>query len=492
MESTDVYKDIAERTNGDVYVGVVGPVRTGKSTFIKRFMDLLVIPNIENPYDKERAKDELPQSAGGRTIMTTEPKFVPSEAVEITAGGNVNFRTRLIDCVGYLVPGAVGHLDGAEPRMVSTPWSDEKVPFAEAAETGTRKVINDHSTIGVVITTDGTISDIPREDYIDAETRVVNELKAISKPFVMVLNTTKPYAPETEALKRTLIEKHGAPVTAMNCAQLKEDDIDTIMESALYEFPVSEVRINLPKWLETLPPSHWLKSDIIDAVKQAAKGMGKLRDVNTEISSLEENEYIKKAFVDKILLGEGAANVEASLDDSLFYKVLSEMTGVEIAGEHQLISTMRLLAECKHEYDKIKFALEEVKQKGYGIVTPVPDEMRLDEPKLVKHGARYGVKIKASAPSIHLVRADIETEISPIVGTQKQSEDLLDYLNTEMRENPSNIWSLNVFGKTMHEMVKDGLQTKLYRMPDDAQLKMQEALQKIINEGGGGMVCILL
>ncbi|GHV38649.1 stage IV sporulation protein A [Clostridia bacterium] len=492
METTDIYRDIAERTGGDVYLGVVGPVRTGKSTFIKRFMDLLVLPNIENQYDKERAKDELPQSAAGRTIMTTEPKFIPGEAVPITVGGNVKFNARLIDCVGYLVPGAIGHLDGETPRMVSTPWSDDKIPFAEAAETGTRKVINDHSTVGVVITTDGSISDIPREDYIDAETRVITELKAINKPFVLILNTTKPYSTETETLRRALSEKHGTPALALNCAQLKPSDIDDIMQTALYDFPVSEVRVNLPKWFETLPHNHWLKVSIVAAVREASKGFGKLREVNGAIASLSANEYISKAYVDKIVLGEGAALTSATIDEDLFYKVLSEMTGLPISGEHQLISTMKVLSENNREYDKVKFALSEVRQKGYGIVTPATDEMRLDEPKLVKHGSRYGVKIKASAPSIHLIRADIETEISPIVGTEKQSQDLLEYLGKEMKENPVNIWELNMFGKSMHDMVKDGLQSKLFRMPEDAQIKLQEALQKIVNEGGGGIFCVLL
>ena len=492
MENYDIYKDIAERTGGDIYIGVVGPVRTGKSTFIKRFMDSLVLPNIDNPYGKERAKDELPQSAAGRTIMTTEPKFVPNEAVEITLDEAIKLKVRLIDCVGYLVPGANGHLEEQQPRMVSTPWSEERMPFAEAAETGTKKVINDHSTVGIVITTDGSVTEIAREDYIEAETRVINELKAINKPFIVILNTAKPYAPESEELRRTLSDKHNVPVAAINCAQLKAEDITHIMEKMLYEFPVREIRISLPKWIDALPISHWLKTSIIRAVRDASRGVFKLREIKGSASGISDNEFIKKAYIESILLGEGAAQINASVDETLFYKFLSETTEMEIDDEYKLISTIKLLASCKREYDKVKYALEEVRQKGYGIVTPAPDEMRLDEPKIVRHGSRYGVKIKASAPSIHLIRADIETEISPIVGTEKQSEELLEYLTSEMDENPSKIWELNMFGKSMHEMVKDGLQSKLYRMPADAQMKLQETLQKIINEGSGGLICILL
>jgi len=492
MENYDIYRDISERTGGDIYIGVVGPVRTGKSTFIKRFMDLLILPNINNVYNKERAKDELPQSSAGKAIMTTEPKFVPNEAVEIALDEAIRFRVRLIDCVGYLVPGATGHLDGELPRMVNTPWSEEKIPFSEAAEIGTKKVINDHSTIGFVITTDGTIAEIPREDYIEAETRAINELRAINKPFIMILNTTKPYAPETEVLRKDLSEKYNVPVAPLNCAQLKPDDINSLMEKILYEFPVKEIRLNLPKWIETLPINHWLKSNLIKSAKDASKNVFRLREIRESVSSFQTNAFIKKAYIDEIMLGCGTANIEASVDDGLFFKFLSETTETEIEDEYQLISTIRILAESKKEYDKVKFALEEVKQKGYGIVTPAMDKMRLDEPKLVKHGSRYGVRIKASAPSIHLIKADIETEISPIVGSEKQSEDLLEYLATEMHDDPSKIWELNMFGKSMHEMVKDGLQSKLYRMPDDARMKIQETLQKIINEGNGGLICILL
>jgi len=492
MNYPNLYKDIAERTKGDIYIGVVGPVRTGKSTFIKQFMDLLVIPNIENSYSKERAKDELPQSATGRTIMTTEPKFVPNEAIEIRLDDAATFKVRMIDCVGYLVPGANGHLDENAPRMISTPWSEEKMPFAEAAEMGTKKVITDHSTIGIVVTTDGSITEIPREDYIDAEERVIRELKEINKPFVILLNTTSPFSPETDRLRTELSEKHGAPVMAMNCAQLKIDDINAVVESVLYEFPVQEIRVNYPKWIETLPLTHWLKQSFIDTVKEMVKGVGKLREMRDHVGLLNENEYVKKAFLEKIALGEGTASIELGIDESLFYRILSETTGMDISGEYQLISTIKVLAEAKKEFDKVKFALEEVHRKGYGIVTPATDEMKLEPPTLVKHGSKYGVKLRASAPSLHLIRADIETEVSPLVGTEAQSEELIAYINQEMTEDPSKIWELNMFGKSMHEMVRDGLQNKLFRMPETAQMKFQDTLQRIINEGSGGLICIIL
>jgi stage IV sporulation protein A len=492
MDYQNLYRDIAERTKGDIYIGVVGPVRTGKSTFIKRFMDLLVIPNIENSYSKERATDELPQSAAGKTIMTTEPKFVPNEAIEIKLDDVASFKVRMIDCVGYLVPGAAGHLDGDTPRMVSTPWSEDRIPFAEAAEMGTRKVINDHSTIGIVLTTDGSIAEIPREDYIDAEERVIRELKNINKPFVILLNTQSPFSPETKKLRDELSEKYSAPVMALNCAQLKIDDINTVIERVLYEFPVQEIRVNYPKWIETLPLEHWLKQSFIGSVKQMVTGVGKLREMRNHIVSLEENEHVRKARLEKIALGEGTVHIELAVDETLFYRILSETTGMDIAGEYQLISTIKVLAEAKKEFDKIKFALEEVRRKGYGIVTPATEEMKLEPPVLVKHGSKYGVKIRASAPSIHLIRADIETEVSPLVGNEKQSEDLINYINQEMNDEPGKIWELNMFGKSMHEMVRDGLQNKLFRMPETAQMKFQETLQRLINEGSGGLICIIL
>ncbi len=492
MNSFDIYKDIAQRTGGDIYIGVVGPVRTGKSTFIKRFMDLLVIPNMENTYSRERAKDELPQSAAGKTIMTTEPKFIPNEAVDISLDENIKFKVRMIDCVGYLIDEATGHLDGDNPRMVSTPWFEEKIPFSQAAEIGTKKVINDHSTIGIVITTDGSVTDISRQSYVDGEQRVIAELKQINKPFVILLNTAKPFNSETEQLRESLEQKYNAPVISVNCAQLKSEDITSILEGILYEFPIREIKLNMPKWVETLSPSHWLKKSLIEQVKSSSADICKLSQIKDAVATLAENEYIKKSYLDKINLGLGSADVEINLKDNLFYNVLSETTGMDIDSEYQLISTIKVLSKAKKEYDKVKYALEEVKRKGYGIVTPMLDEMELEKPEMIKHGSRYGVKIKATAPSFHMIRADIQTEVAPIVGSEEQSRELVDYLSEQYESDSGKIWEYNIFGKTLSELVNDGLQSKLYNMPEDARLKFQETLQKIINEGSGGLICIML
>ncbi|MFZ5986306.1 MAG: stage IV sporulation protein A [Bacillota bacterium] len=492
MEKYNIYQQISERTQGDIYIGVVGPVRTGKSTFIKRFMDLLVIPNIENEYSRGRAKDELPQSASGRTIMTTEPKFIPNEAVEIELEESVQFKVRLVDCVGYMVKGALGHMENDAPRMVSTPWFDHQIPFVEAAEIGTRKVINDHSTIGLVVTTDGSITDIDREDYVEAEERVVKELKEINKPFVILLNAINPSDDETEKLRQELEIKYGVPVIGTNCAQLRNEDLNNIMERVLFEFPISEIGINIPRWIESLEDNHWLKVDMVSAVREAFAGITKIREVKGSVNRFGEFDFIKKAYIDRINLGSGNALVEINAQDGLFYRVLSEMTGLEIEGEYKLVSLMRDLAKMKKEYDKVQYALHEVKVKGYGIVTPQMEELSLEEPEIVKQGSRFGVKLRASAPSIHMIRADIETEIAPLVGTEKQSEELVNYLLKEFESEPEKLWQSNIFGKSLHELVSEGLQNKLYRMPEDAQLKLQETLQKIINEGSGGLICIIL
>ncbi|NLP46151.1 MAG: stage IV sporulation protein A [Epulopiscium sp.] len=492
MEDFNIYHDISTRTNGDIYLGVVGPVRTGKSTFIKRFMDLLVLPNMDNTYSRERAKDEMPQSAAGKTIMTTEPKFVPNEAVSIALEDNIELKVRMIDCVGYMIPGATGHLEGENPRMVNTPWYDHQIPFIEAAEIGTKKVINEHSTIGIVVTTDGSITDIERESYIEAEERVVNELKELKKPFVMLLNTTRPYDNKTIELKEELSEKYKIPVLAVNCAQLKVEDINQMMENVLYEFPIQEININTPSWLETLENDHWLKNQFIIAVKEVVKPIYKLREVKENLLELEKNEFVQKIHFERMNLGEGIIKMSVALEEKWFYQILSETTDIEIKGEYQLISLMKKLANIKKEYDKVAYALQEVRQKGYGIVTPVLEELSLEEPEIVKQGNRFGVKLRASAPSIHLIRADIQTEVSPIVGTEKQSEELVNYLMSEFETDPKKIWESNIFGKSLHELVNEGLQNKLYRMPEDAQMKLQETLQKIINEGNGGLICIIL
>ena len=492
MDNLEIYEDIRLRTDGDIYVGVVGPVRTGKSTFIKNFMDLLVIPNINNSYKKERARDELPQSAAGRTIMTTEPKFVPNEAIEITIGENLKLKTRLVDCVGYLVNNALGYMEEDVPRMVKTPWSNEEIPFEDAAEIGTRKVITEHSTIGILVTTDGSITEIPREDYTDAETRVVSELKALNKPFVIVLNTNNPYGEETKALADELEKKYGVSVIPTDCTNLTTDDINNIFGKILYEFPIERININLPGWIDGLDFDNKLKQDLFQGIKEAFKDIKTIKMINSCVSKIKETDIIEKTVIDKIDLGNGNIDIDISLNNTLFYKILTEMTGIEMHNEADLFKTIDELSKVKKEYDKVEVALQEVRQKGYGIVMPSMEELILDEPEIVKQGSRFGVKLKAKAPSIHMIRADIETEVSPIVGSERQSEELVNYLLAEFENDKSKIWESNIFGKNLHELVNEGLQNKLYRMPEDAQGKLQETLERIVNEGSGGLICIIL
>jgi stage IV sporulation protein A len=487
-----LYEDIAKRTDGDIYVGVVGPVRTGKSTFIKKFMDLLVIPNIENTYKKERATDELPQSAGGRTIMTTEPKFIPNEAVEITIGENLKLKTRLVDCVGYLVNNAIGYLEDDMPRMVKTPWSAEEMPFEKAAEIGTHKVIQEHSTIGVLVTTDGSITDIPRDDYVKAEERVVKELKEINKPFIILLNSNSPYSETTKVLASKLQEKYQTTVIPVDCINLELDDINDIFEKILYEFPVERININCPKWADRLEENHWLKKELFAEIKDSCSNVRTLRNVDKMVGKLQKTEVIANTVLDEIMLGTGEVNITINLADELFYKIVTEVSGVQIENEGDLFATITEFSRTKREYDKVAYALEEVKAKGYGIVTPSMDELILDEPEMVKQGSRYGVKLKAKAPSIHMIRADIETEVSPIVGSEKQSEELVSYLLSEFESDPKKIWESNIFGKSLHELVNEGLQNKLCRMPEESQAKLQETLERIVNEGSGGLICIIL
>ena len=492
MKDNMLYQDIAQRTDGDIYVGVVGPVRTGKSTFIKRFMDLLVIPNIDNEYKRERAQDELPQGAGGRTIMTTEPKFVPNEAVGITVGDNIKLNVRLVDCVGYLVNNAIGYLEDDMPRMVKTPWNTEEIPFEEAAEIGTRKVIKEHSTIGVLVTTDGSVTDIPREDYIGAEERVVKELKELNKPFIIVLNSSEPESDYTRSLAEKLQEKYDAQVVPTDCENLSRDKIDEIFGRVLYEFPIDRVNISFPRWVDGLPEDHWLKEELYDEIKNTFKDVSILKQIDNRITNLQDTDVISNSVINEIQLGTGSINITINLLDNLFYKVLTEISKVPITNEGELFSTMISFANVKKEYDKIAIALKEVNTKGYGIVSPSIDELILEEPEMVKQGSRYGVKLRAKAPSIHMIRADIETEVSPIVGSEKQSQELVEYLLSEFESDPKKIWESNIFGKSLHELVNEGLQTKLLKMPEDAQEKLQETLERIINEGSGGLICIIL
>lgn len=492
METKSIYKDIAERTQGDIYVGVVGPVRTGKSTFIKRFMDTLVLPHIENEAMHDRAVDELPQSSAGRTIMTTEPKFIPENAVEVHLPDNASFSVRMIDCVGYIVPASLGYIEGDGPRMVHTPWFSEEIPFQQAAEIGTKKVIEEHSTIGLVVTTDGSISDIPREDYKEAEERVIAELKALHKPFIVLLNCTYPQSDSAQVLAAELTANYGVPVLPVNCLELTETDIKEILTQVLFEFPVREISVDFPSWLVSLPSDHWLRSAVYTAVNQAAQQMSLVRDVTILTDSLKQCEYITDARVSKMQLGKGTAWISVSMENSLFYKVLSEKTGMEIDSEQGLIAKMCELSEICREYQKLKCALDEVEATGYGIVMPTIDELKLEEPQIVKQGGRYGVKLSASAPSIHMLKANIQTEVAPIVGSESQSEDLVKYLLKEFEEDPKKIWDSNIFGKSLNELVNEGLRNKLFHMPGDARMKLQETLERVINEGCNGLICIIL
>lgn len=492
MENAGIYQNIAKRTDGDIYIGVVGPVRTGKSTFIKKFMDTLVIPNIKNDFKKERAIDELPQSAAGRTIMTTEPKFIPNEAVEIQLEDNAAFKVRMIDCVGYIVPSALGYIEDDMPRMVMTPWYDREIPFNMAAEIGTRKVINEHSTIGLVITTDASIGEIPREEYEEAEERVINELKEIDKPFIVLLNCMYPNSESAKDLRDSLENKYAVPVMAVNCIDLEEEDIKKIIERVLFEFPIKEVGIDMPSWIASLDPSHWLRASIYATIQQSAKSVSKIREIREILTGIDTNEHIIESTIVYVDLGSGTATIKIGVEGGLFYKILGEATGYEIGDEGDLISLMISLTSVKKQYDKIAGALAEVEATGYGIVMPTIDELKLEEPEIVKQGGRFGVRLRASAPSIHMMKADIQTEVSPIVGSEKQSEELVMYLLNEFEENPKKIWESNIFGKSLHELVNEGLHNKLYRMPEDARMKLQETLQRIINEGCGGLICIIL
>lgn len=490
--NSNIYQDIRTRTGGDIYIGVVGPVRTGKSTFIKRFMDTLVIPNINEDFKRERAKDELPQSAKGRTIMTTEPKFIPEDAVEVNLPDNARFKVRMIDCVGYIVPSSLGYIENNQPRMVKTPWFEEEIPFNMAAEIGTQKVINEHSTIGLVVTTDGSISDIPREEYAEVEERVVDELKELNKPFVVLLNTTEPESENSLNLANELSVKYDVPVIAADCLSLEEEKIKEILSSILFEFPLKEVRIELPGWIAGLENKHWLRSEIFKTISDKAEKLERVRDVSGFAESLKDCRYIEKIDTKDVSLAQGSAVLNAIVENDMFYKILAEKTGIDINSQEDLIQSVAELAQMKKSYDRIKDALDEVEATGYGIVMPTMDELSLEEPEIMRQGGKYGVRLRASAPSIHMMKATINTEVAPLVGSESQSEDLVMYLLKEFEENPTQIWKSNIFGKSLHELVNEGLHNKLFRMPSDARMKIQETLEKVINEGCSGLICIIL
>ncbi|HSQ88031.1 stage IV sporulation protein A, partial [Romboutsia sp.] len=448
----NIYEDIAKRTQGDIYIGVVGPVRTGKSTFIRKFMEKLVLPNIENEFKRERTQDEIPQSGSGKTIMTVEPKFVPADGVEIKIRETVSLKVRMVDCVGYIVDGALGHEEEGKQRLVSTPWSQEAMTFEKAAEIGTKKVIRDHSTLGIVVLTDGSVTGIDRKNYLSAEERVINELKLLNKPFAIVLNTLDPDSEETELLRAELEEKYDAPIVPLNVLAMDEEDIENVMETVLYDFPLNEIRINLPEWVEGLERNHWIKNNIIFTLKQSIAEIGKIRDIDDIVAGFSELEFLEDTAVDNVELGEGVISIDLTAKQGLFYNVLEEKSGFKIEGDHQLLSLITKLSKVKNEYDKIEYALIDAKTKGYGVVAPSLEELSLEEPEIIKQGKQYGVKLKANAPSLHIIKADISTEISPIVGSQNQGEEMVKYLQEEFEQNPSEIWASNMFGKSLHDL----------------------------------------
>ena len=490
--NNNLYSDIALRTQGDIYIGVVGPVRTGKSTFIKRFMDTMVIPNIDGDYQKERARDELPQSAAGRTIMTTEPKFVPEEAVTLTMDDNVQFRVRLIDCVGYIVPSSVGYIEEDQPRMVHTPWYDEEIPFNMAAEIGTKKVICEHSTIGLVVTTDGSISSIPREEYEEAEERVIEELKSLSKPFVVLLNSETPSASETIQLASKLSDKYGVPVIPANCLEMTEKEINQVIAQILYEFPVTSVSLDMPAWIKCLDDDNEMKSELLASVKENCQVLSSINSVKKFVDLLSGESHVEAVRIAQMDLSTGAVHINIQISSKYFYQILSDKCSLSIHNEKQLMAQMLALVEVKNKFARFEKALQDVEASGYGIVMPSMDEMRLDEPEIMKQGGRYGVKLKAQAPSIHMIKCNTYTEVAPIVGSESQSQELVMYLLKEFEENPSEIWNTNIFGKPLLDLVNEGLNNKLYRMPEDARNKFRETIERVINEGCSGLICIIL
>lgn len=491
MEGFNVYRDMQARTNGEIYIGVVGPVRSGKSTFIKKFMDTIVIPNIEDDAARDRAVDELPQSASGRTIMTTEPKFIPEQAVTVKMDDTAEFSVRMIDCVGYIVPSALGYIEEDQPRMVRTPWYDEPIPFNMAAEIGTQKVITEHSTIGLVITTDGSISDIPREEYEEAEERVINELKATNRPYIVLLNCVYPNTEEARRLAAERAERYGVPVLPISCVDITEADIRNILAKLLYQFPIREIRLDIPGWIIDLDDEHWLKKEILDSLKDSC-AIQRVSQVEQVAASLAACPDLKSARVTKMNLGSGSCVVELNPNQALFFRILSEKTGIEVEDETALLQHLIEMNEIRKKFSKLQSAYDDVMETGYGIVMPDMEELSLEEPEIIKQNGKFGIRLKAAAPSIHMMRTCIKTEVTPIVGSEQQSEDLVLYLLKEFEENPAQIWESNIFGKSLHELVNEGMHNKLYRMPEDARGKVRETIERIINDGCNGLICIIL
>ena len=491
MDNFHVYKDMEARTKGEIYIGVVGPVRTGKSTFIKRFMELLVIPAMEDENSRNLSRDELPQSAAGKTIMTTEPKFIPKEAGGIELGDGSGVKVRLIDCVGFMVEGAGGHIENGGERMVKTPWFEEEIPFTKAAEIGTRKVITDHSTIGVVVTSDGSFGDLGRQNYINAEQTAISELKALQKPFIVLLNSVRPYSDETVSLARSLEEEYGVSVMPINCEQLKKEDVYHILEKVLKEFPVVRLDFVIPKWLEILPGTHPIKAQVIEGAKQVLSQVGQMKDVAGGMEDIH-TDSMKEIRLDRMNMADGCVTMNVVMDDGCYYQILSDFTGLPIEGEYQLMQTLESLAKMQKEYVKVQDALSQVRLKGYGAVTPERSEILLEDPQVIRHGNKYGVKIKAEAPSIHMIKAQIQTEIAPIVGSEQQAQDLIAYIKESSREDPEGIWDANIFGKSIEQIVGDGIHGKISQLTDESQMKLQDTMQKIINDSNGGMICIII
>ena len=487
-----IYEEIAQRTDGNIYLAVVGAVRTGKSTFAKRFMEELVIPSIDNVYHRERARDELPQSGSGRTITTSEPKFIPETAVEISPDGKIKLRVRLIDSVGYMVPGAIGADEDGRPRMVTTPWYDHEIPMTEAAELGTKKVMDDHCTVGLVVTTDGSVTDIPREDYVDAERRAIQDMKNTGKPFLVLLNSTHPEQSETKELAAKLQEEYGVSVLAVNCLTMEQEEILKILEQLLYEFPTRELDFELPGWIMALPEGHELKTGLYEALLEMAEQAGKLREVKDTFSVLPEGTALERMDVVRVEPGSGIAEIALVFPEELFYQILSGQTGVDIPDDGALMDYLSEMAKIRQDYERVAGALEQVRATGYGIVMPTTEEMKLELPEIVRKNGSYGVRLKASAPSIHMLRADITTVLSPMVGDEKQSEELKNYLLSEYEGNTEKLWESNIFGKSLFELVSEGLNAKLAKMPEDARMKIRDTISRIINEGSGGLICIIL